>query len=116
MCRTEIGYYHHKDQDCALTFIDISESGSRPPNGISQERAMNRLHFRANDGHVLSGAAAFVEVWTWLPGLRCAARAAALPGALLAMELGYRIFLPVRPFISRFFWARSDTSRCPRPR
>ena len=54
-------------------------------------------------GRVLSGAAAFVEVWTRLPRWRWAARAASLPGALAALELGYRIFLPVRPIISRVF-------------
>lgn len=103
LCRAEIGYYQRKDQDRALCFVDISESGAVPPSGITQERAMKRFHVRASDGHVLSGAAAFVEVWTRLPGWRWAARAASLPGALIALEWGYRIFLPVRPFISRFF-------------
>ena len=47
--------------------------------------------------------AAFVEVWSRLPGWRWAARAATLPGALAVLEWGYRMFLPVRPFISRLF-------------
>jgi len=64
---------------------------------------MKRFHVRASDGRVLSGAAAFVEVWTRLPGWRWAARAASLPGALIVLEWGYRIFLRVRPFISHFF-------------
>jgi predicted DCC family thiol-disulfide oxidoreductase YuxK len=64
---------------------------------------MERFHVRASDGRVLSGAMAFVEVWTRLPKWRWAARAASLPGALAALELGYRMFLPVRPFISRLF-------------
>jgi len=91
------------DQDRALCFVDISETGAIPPDGITQERAMKRFHVRASDGRVLSGAAAFVEVWTRLPRWRWAARAASLPGALIALEWGYRIFLPVRPFISHFF-------------
>ena len=103
LCRAEIGYYRSKDQDRALRFVDISETGAVPPEGITQERAMKRFHVRASDGRVLSGAAAFVEVWTRLPRWRWAARAASLPGALIALEWGYRIFLPVRPFISRFF-------------
>jgi len=103
LCRAEIGYYQRKDQDRALCFIDISETGAVPPQGITQERAMKRFHVRASDGRVLSGAAAFVEVWTRLPRWRWVARAASLPGALIALEWGYRIFLPVRPFISRFF-------------
>jgi predicted DCC family thiol-disulfide oxidoreductase YuxK len=62
---------------------------------------MERFHVRAGDGRVLSGAAAFVEVWTRLPQWRWAARAASLPGAITALEFGYRMFLPVRPFVSR---------------
>jgi len=103
LCRAEIGYYRREDQDRALCFVDISETGALPPEGITQERAMKRFHVRASDGQVLSGAAAFVEVWTRLPRWRWAASVASLPGALIALEWGYRIFLPVRPFISRFF-------------
>jgi predicted DCC family thiol-disulfide oxidoreductase YuxK len=103
LCRAEIGYYRRKDQDHALCFVDISETGAAPPGGITQERAMKRFHVRASNGRVLSGAAAFVEVWTRLPRWRWAARAASLPGAIIALEWGYRLFLPVRPFISRFF-------------
>jgi predicted DCC family thiol-disulfide oxidoreductase YuxK len=103
LCRAEIGYYRRKDQVGALCFVDISEAGATPPEGIAQQRAMKRFHVRASDGRVLSGAAAFVEVWTRLPRWRWAARTASLPGALIALELGYRMFLPVRPFISRVF-------------
>ena len=103
LCRAEIGYYRRKDEISALCFVDISEAGAVTPEGISQRRAMERFHVRASDGSVLSGAAAFVEVWTRLPRWRWAARAASLPGGLIALELGYRIFLPVRPFLSRLF-------------
>jgi predicted DCC family thiol-disulfide oxidoreductase YuxK len=103
LCRAEIGYYRRKDQDHSLCFVDISETSAAPPEGVSQERAMKRFHVRASYGRVLSGAAAFVEVWTHLPRWRWAASAASLPGALIALEWGYRFFLPVRPFISRFF-------------
>ena len=103
LCSAEIGYYRRKDQGRALCFVDISETGAAAPDGITKERAMRRVHVRASDGRLLSGAAAFVEVWTHLPKWRWAARAASLPGALAALELGYRMFLPVRPFISRLF-------------
>lgn len=103
LCRAEIGYYLRKDQAGALCFVDVSKTGALTPEGITQQRAMERFHVRSGDGRVLSGAAAFVEVWTRLPKWRWAARAASLPGALAALELGYRMFLPVRPFISRVF-------------
>ena len=103
LCRAEIEYYRRKDQGGAFCFVDIAETGAVTPEGITQQRAMERFHVRTRDGRVLSGAAAFVEVWTQLPKWRWAARAASMPGALAALELGYRMFLPVRPFISRLF-------------
>ena len=103
LCRAEIGYYRREDQDSALCFVDISDTGAIPPEGITQERAMKRFHVRASDGRVISGAAGFVEVWSLLPTWRWAASAASLPGALIALEWGYRIFLPVRTLSSRLF-------------
>ena len=64
---------------------------------------MERFHVLADDGRLLSGAAAFVEVWKLLPGWRWAARIMAVPGALAALELAYRMFLPARPILSRLF-------------
>jgi len=103
LCQAEIGYYRRRNQTGALCFVDISETGAVKPDGITRQKAMERFHVRASDGRVLSGAAAFVEVWSRLPNWRWAARAASLPGALAALELAYRMFLPIRPFISRFF-------------
>ena len=90
LCQAEIGYYRRKDQAGSLCFVDVSESVASPPVGITQQRAMERFHVRASDGRVLSGAAAFVEVWTRLPKWRWAARAASLPGMLAVLELGFR--------------------------
>jgi len=101
LCRTEIGYYRREDQYSSLCFVDISEADAALPEGTTKRRAMQRFHVRASDGKILSGAAAFVEVWARLPNWRWAARAASLPGALAALELGYRMFLPIRPIISR---------------
>jgi predicted DCC family thiol-disulfide oxidoreductase YuxK len=103
LCRAEIVYYRRQDQAGAFCFVDVSETGAVTPEGITPQRAMQRFHVRTGDGQVLSGAAAFVEVWARLPNWRWAARTASLPGALAALEFGYRMFLPVRPFISRLF-------------
>ncbi len=103
LCRAEIGYYRGKDPSGALCFVDVSAAGAVTPPGVTRQQAMDRFHVRAADGRVLSGAAAFVEVWTRLPRWRWAARAASLPGASAALELGYRMFLPIRPFISGLF-------------
>lgn len=102
LCQAEIGYYRRQDRANALRFVDVSETGSVTPEGMTRQQALARFHVRAADGRVVSGAAAFVEVWAQLRGWRWVARAAALPGALAVLEWGYRMFLPVRPFISRW--------------
>jgi predicted DCC family thiol-disulfide oxidoreductase YuxK len=101
LCQAEIGYYRRQDEATALCFVDVSGPGAMTPDGVTRQHAMKRFHVRTSDGQVLSGAAAFVEIWARLPRWRWAARAASLPGALTTLELSYRLFLTVRPFISR---------------
>ncbi len=69
LCQAEIGYYRRKDQAGALCLADISKTGAVTPEGITRQRAMEPFAVRASDRRVLSGAAAFVEVWTRLPQL-----------------------------------------------
>lgn len=74
---------------------------------------MKRFHVRGNDGLLLSGAAAFVAVWHTLLRWRLAVRLAGLPGIIEILEVAYRLFLPVRPAMSRLFglvqaWHQSD--------
>ena len=77
LCRAEIRYYRTKNKAGELCFIDVSESGAVMPESLTRQQVMARFHVRAGDGRVLSGAAAFVEVWT-----RLSADGIREPGAL----------------------------------
>jgi predicted DCC family thiol-disulfide oxidoreductase YuxK len=103
LCRAEIEAYRRGDRAGSLCFVDVSERGAALPEGVSRRQVMERFHVRASDGRLLSGAAAFVEVWSRLPEWRWAARVASVRGVTATLEAGYRMFLPVRPFISRLF-------------
>jgi predicted DCC family thiol-disulfide oxidoreductase YuxK len=103
LCRAEIGHYRRHDESGALRFVDVSRAGAALPPGLGRQQAMARFHVLAGDGRLLSGAEAFAAVWRRLPRWRWVARAAALPGAMAALELGYRLVLPVRPAIARFY-------------
>jgi len=103
LCRAEIGHYRRCDQTDALRFVDVSDANSLLPAGLTQRRAMERFHVRNEAGELVSGAAAFVEVWARLPRWRWAARAASFPLVLALLELGYRLFLPARPSLARIF-------------
>jgi len=101
VCSAEIGYYQGKDRAQALCFVDVSRTEVELPAGLTRQQAMARFHVRGDDGRLSSGAAAFAAVWARLPGWRWAARCAALPGVLVVLEFGYRLFLLGRPLIVR---------------
>jgi len=65
------------------------------------EGVRRQVHLNLFRSNGAGTAASFVEVWRRLPRWRRAARLASLQGALAILELGYRLFLRARPFISR---------------
>ena len=108
LCRREISLYQSLDPLQAVSWRDVS----RETEGLSpaeQSRYMARFHVQLEDGRLVSGAAAFVTLWRVMPGWRWLGWAAQLPGVTGALELAYRAFLRLRPFLQR--WARYAESR-----
>ena len=105
LCRAEIAHYARKDSAGTLDLVNVADPASPLPTGTDRYAALARFHVGTADGRVVSGAAAFVEVWRGLPGWRLLARLARLPGMSRAMEAGYRLFLPLRPSIVRAYVA-----------
>ncbi|WP_439633289.1 thiol-disulfide oxidoreductase DCC family protein [Glycocaulis sp.] len=103
MCRAEIGFYRQQGADAA--FHDIAASPDTLPPSLSHETAMARFHVRTPSGELVSGARAFAELWKATPGWRWLGRIAAVPPLVWVLELAYRLFLPVRPFLQRL-WRR----------
>ncbi len=54
------------------------------------------MHVRRADGTLLSGAAAFAEMWQRMPGFTWLGRLVALPPVRGIAELAYRGFLRAR--------------------
>jgi len=101
LCQREIGHYRSLQPACAVQWVDVSASSTALPPGISRADALARFHVRRPDGTVLSGARAFIELWTHMPGWRWLAlplRVAPLPWLA---EHAYRAFLRVRPWLQR---------------
>ena len=97
LCRAELSHYTRRDTAGHLALVDVSQPGARLPDGLDPEAAKARFHVMTPGGDLASGAAAFAEVWSRVPGWRLAARVARLPGALPVLELVYKGFLRVRP-------------------
>eukprot|EP00667_Euglena_gracilis_P016924 EG_transcript_17751 len=103
LCKLEVKHYQGIQQS-DVKFVDISALSPtelKEQHGLDKTQAMFRLHARAADGRVVTGAAAFVEVWKGLPGFRwlgaCCER---VPGVLWLMELGYSWWAPRRQRIA----------------
>lgn len=103
LCRAEIGYYRNRGAKAG--FVDLAEDNPALPRGLTREAALARFHVRLGDGRLVSGARAFAELWKVTPGWQWLGRVAALPPLVWFLEIAYRLFLPVRPFIQSL-WRR----------
>ncbi len=99
LCTVEVSHYRRLAKD-NVDFVDVSTEPN-PSSELSQDQAMARFHIRDASGQLHSGAKAFVMLWTYLPGWRFLAPLSRVPGMTLLLELAYRLFLPVRPVLSR---------------
>jgi predicted DCC family thiol-disulfide oxidoreductase YuxK len=101
LCSIEIDHYASRVGGDKLDFVDVTRNDAILGADLTSDTAMRRFHVRRSDGSLVSGARAFVEVWDTLPGWQWAARVAKIRGVLPVLEVGYRAFLPIRPFISK---------------
>ena len=86
------------DRQGAITFVDASDGASVCP---SDRRALLARFHAEEDGHMLSGAAAFAAMWRAIPPLRPLGIMARNPHVLNALEWLYGRFLGVRPRLQR---------------
>ncbi len=86
------------DHRGAITFIDASDGSSVCP--YDRRELLARFH-AAEDGHMLSGAAAFAAMWRAVPLLRSLGMAARNPRLLRALEWLYVRFLMIRPRLQK---------------
>lgn len=99
LCRAEIGFY--RKSGAQAQFCDIAETGSPLPEGPCREAMLARFHVRRGDGELVSGAAAFAELWKATPGWRWFGHLAATPPFVWIGEVLYRVFLRIRPALQR---------------
>ncbi len=102
LCRMEIGHYQGQRGAECIDFVDVSDPQVAIAADLDRKAAMARFHVRESDGTLHSGAEAFSRIWERLPSWRFAAKIAHVPGVTALLELAYRGFLPVRPYLSRF--------------
>jgi predicted DCC family thiol-disulfide oxidoreductase YuxK len=97
LCRREIDHYRRQAQSAPVVWVDVSTCHAAELGAdLDRAAALARMHVRRADGQLVSGAAAFAEIWRYLPAYAWLARLAAWPRLLAVMEAGYVGFLRLR--------------------
>lgn len=93
LCAREIAHYRRLPGATGLTWIDISrEPDLEGRFGVRPETAMARFHVRGVQGHWLTGAPAFAELWSHLAGYRLLAAGVRRLRLLPMLDLAYAGF------------------------
>lgn len=98
LCRREIALMRRLDRRGRITFVDAAGTAACP---IDRADLLARFH-AMEDGHMLSGAAAFAAMWRAIPLLRPVGLLARNRRVLGLLERGYLRFLRVRPHLQRW--------------
>lgn len=102
LCSREIDWYRRQRAHEAICWVDVARcEDAALPRGIDRAAALRRFHVLEADGRPVTGAAAFLRLWSAYPRLACYVELARLPGLLPLMERAYRLFLRLRPLLVR---------------
>ncbi|MEL7452651.1 MAG: DUF393 domain-containing protein [Pseudomonadota bacterium] len=104
LCLKEIGFYRRQAGSEHIAWQDVSDPTSGDlPAGLSCEAAMARFHVKRQDGTVIDGGSAFVEIWKQLPAFKWLGIFGSLRISKWILNRAYNAFLPIRPYLQRLF-------------
>jgi predicted DCC family thiol-disulfide oxidoreductase YuxK len=112
LCTAEISTYRKCRGADEIDWVDVAGAGTGVHSetiapGLMRTDAMRRFHMRRADGEIVSGGAAFAELWTALPAFSWAGRIGRQRPVSLLLEGAYRMFLPVRPLLQKLLRSRA---------
>lgn len=96
LCRREIEWLRRKDSTNQICFTDIADPDFDPHStGKSFQQLMARIHGRLPNGEVIEGVEVIRQLYLAV-GYRKLVAISRLPLIRNLLELGYRIFAPIR--------------------
>lgn len=100
LCQREIALMRRLDRRQTITFVDVSDPAMCESCPLERATLLARFH-AAEDGVMLSGAAAFAAMWRAIPLLRPLGLLARNRLVLALLEQAYLRFLKLRPSLQR---------------
>ncbi len=98
LCAREIAYYRSRDKAEAIEWVDVTDSsqGTLMQLDISVATALKHMHAQLEDGTLVRGVDAFIEIWQRIPGWQKLATLASFKPIKLALDLLYEAFAYIR--------------------
>lgn len=116
VCSAEIEFYRKKDPAAPIQWVDITQTGfDAVAEGLNPDEVHRLFHVKTQDGKILQGVEAFRSIWSAIPALHGWAKWSSLPGVRPLMELGYRGFVWIRPWLPRRSAADCGEDACRLP-
>jgi predicted DCC family thiol-disulfide oxidoreductase YuxK len=102
LCSREIEHYRRSRGADLINFVDICAPGFDPASHGVDPKAVHRvMHVKRADGTLATEVDAFIAIWTTLPGYWLLARIARLGFVRFFLNIGYHLFVRVRPYLPR---------------
>ncbi|MEO0822671.1 MAG: DUF393 domain-containing protein [Pseudomonadota bacterium] len=109
LCRREIAFYRARPGADALAWVDLAAVPDDVlTEGRDRDALLARFTVRRADGTLADGAAGFVAMWRAIPATRRLGRALDRWPLVPVAEIGYRLFLRLRPL-----WRKPSAAVCP---
>ena len=110
-CSTEINHYRKLKGSERFNFVDITQADFKPEaHGIDPFLAHKVMHVRDTEGNLQQGVDAFRAIWREIPRYQFLYNLSKKFWARGIMELGYRGFVKIRPYLPR---KKADCSNSP---
>ena len=107
LCTKEIAFFGRCRGADQVRWVDVSRATEREvAPGLSREQAIKRFHVLHPDGRITSGGRAFAELWAVFPGWAMVGRASRRGPLAVVLDIAYRLFLPLRPWLQRLLVRR----------
>ena len=107
ICSKEIAFYKTRVGADTLSWVDVSDGKiAITQEAVTREELMARFHVQNSDGQLVSGGAAFAELWAALPAFKIIGKLFKLPVFSFMIDIGYDFFLVVRPKVQKLFFNR----------
>jgi predicted DCC family thiol-disulfide oxidoreductase YuxK len=116
LCSREIDHYRGSKGSDLINFVDICAPGfDSSAHGLDPKAVHRVMHVKRADGTLATEVDAFITIWTTLPGYWLLARISKLRLVKFFLNIGYQLFVRVRPYLPRRsldIYACADSPYC----